>query len=110
MKISNKTKVRYEVFNYEGPAAGFGFKSYTLVFKNPASVSFFAYGSSGITSQINNSIVLSPFIDVITGIATTDYKYQFINAVNEVDTTIWTLKLFAGTIIQVVVKFYVDEE
>ena len=109
MKL-NRTKIRYEVFNYEGPAAGFGFKSYTLVFKNPASVSFYNYGGTSIPGTINNAIILSPYIDVLSGIATTDYKYQFINAVNEVDTTIWTLKLFAGVIFQVVVKFYVDEE
>lgn len=109
MKLQ-RSKIKYEILNYEGPAAGFGFKAYTLTFKNPASVSFFNYGGSSIPAFVNNNLVLSPYVDVLSGIALTDYKYQFINAVNEIDTTVWTLKCFAGVLIQVVVKYYVNEE
>jgi len=110
MKLQ-KRRIKYEVFNYEGPTPPtFAFKAYTLVYKNPASVSFFNYGPPGFACIINNNLFLSPFLDFQAGLANTDYKYQFINAVDEIDSTVWTLKVFAGGFVQVVVKFYVDEE
>ena len=109
---NKKTMVRYEVYNYDGPnTTPFAPpKAYTLNYKNPASVSFYNFGGASQPLVINNIIILSTFLDVQAGTANNDYKYQFINAFNEIDVTTYTIKVLTGATCQVVVKYYVNED
>jgi hypothetical protein len=109
MEKKTRQKVRYEMFSYEGTSAvPFQATTYNLVFENPSEITFFNYGGTSVLAIINNNIFLSPFIDVLAGTATTDYKITLRTNTDEVDSTRYTIKVFAGTVVQALVKFYVN--
>jgi hypothetical protein len=110
MEKKIRQKVRYEMFSYEGTSVvPFQATTYNIVFDNPSEITFFNYGTTSILATINNNIFLSPFVDVLAGTATTDYKVTLRTNVNEVDTTRYVIKIFSGSIVQALVKFYVTE-
>lgn len=111
MEKKKRQQVRYEMFTYEGSSTiPFQASTYNIVFDKPSEITFFNYGTTSINAVVNNNIILSPFVDVLSGIATTDYKITLRTNVNEVDVTRYVIKVFAGSVVQALVKFYVDTD
>jgi hypothetical protein len=111
MEKKKRQAVRYEMFSYAGTSTTpFAQTTYNIVFEKPSEITFFNYGTTSLAAIINNNIVLSPFVDVLAGTATTDYKITLRTNVNEVDTTRYVIKVLTGTVVQALVKFYVDSE
>lgn len=107
-KITDKRKVRYEFFTYSG-VAGVFFTQINLKIENPASVKFINIGPPATVVIINNIHILACCRDFVGGTSLAPYELELTNNVNEIDATIYSLKISGAGVCQVVCKYYVSE-
>ena len=82
----------------------------TLVLNNPAQVTFLNNGLPGEYVLINNSLIIYPFRDVLTGTADAPANFTLQNNGGEVDTTNYQVIFPTGAgNLTVICKYYVKE-
>jgi len=99
--------IRYEFYSYEaGPTGTF---NTTLVFENPASLKFVLCGNGGLGDEaiINNIYRLNALNTFISGVAKNPYELVLNNNLNEVDKTVYTIRINNPTINTIILKVIV---
>jgi len=83
----------------------------TLVLNNPAQVTFLNNGLPGEYVLINNSLIIFPFRDVITGVADAPANFTLQNNSGEIDTTNYQIIFPTGAgNLTVICKYYVNNK
>jgi hypothetical protein len=105
--MEKNKNIRYEFYSYEaGPTGTF---NTTLVFENPASLKFVLVGNGGLADQaiINNVYRLDPLNNFVTGLAKNPYELILNNNINEIDKTVYTIRINNPTINTIILKVIV---
>ena len=83
----------------------------TLVLNNPAQVTFLNNGKTLEYVLINNSLIISPFVDVLSGIAKSPANFSIQNNSNEIDSTNYQIVFPTGAgNLTVVCKYFVNNK